>query len=80
MKSIVQISKECNLNYAMVARVIKVNKIEPHRINNFLFIDEYQEDLLHFCLYRLGILEFVTFESKMNIEESFENFKKRVYN
>lgn len=69
MKSIVQIAKECDLSYSKIARVIKANYIEPHRVGNFLFIDEYQEELLHFCLYRLGVLEFVTFESKINLHK-----------
>lgn len=82
MKRISKIAKECNLTYGKVYRTMEVNRIIPTNINGFCFLDIYQEDLLHYCLYRLGVLEYVVFESKMNKEEpveSFEEFKKRTY-
>ena len=63
-----------------------VNKIIPTNIDGFCFLDVYQEELLHYCLYRLGVLEEVVFESKMNHVESkeelfekFREFKKLTY-
>lgn len=58
---------------------MRVNKIIPTNIDGFCFLDIYQEELLHYCLYRLGVLEEVTFESSMNKEETFDEFKKRTY-
>ena len=86
MKSISKIAKECKLPYQKVYRTMEVNKIIPTNINGFCFLDVYQEELLHYCLYRIGVLYEVVFESKMNHVESkeelfqqFREFKKNTY-
>lgn len=86
MKRISQIAKECKLSYQKVYRTMEVNKIIPTNINGFCFLDVYQEELLHYCLYRIGVLEEVVFESKMNhvetkeeLYEQFREFKLKTY-
>jgi len=80
MKRISQIAKECNLTYEKTYRTMVVNKIIPTNIDGFCFLDIYQEELLHYCLYRIGVLEEVVFASKMNHvetkEEKYEQFRE----
>jgi len=86
MKTISQIAKECKLTYEKTYRTMIVNKIIPTNINGFCFLDTHQEELLHYCLYRIGVLEEVIFESKINHvetkeekQEAFRKFKKETY-
>jgi len=80
MKRISKIAKECKLTYGKTYRTMRVNKIIPTDVNGFFFLDIYQEELLHYCLYRIGVLEWVVFESKMNHvetkEEKYEQFRE----
>jgi len=70
MKSLMQISKECDLMYNEVLRTIRNIKINPTKIkrtNNYaIYLDQYQEDLLHEHLYFIGKIKEITLESKMN--------------
>jgi len=86
MKRISQIAKECKLSYEKIYRTMVVNKIIPTNINGFCFLDIYQEELLRYCLYIIGVLDEVIFESKMNRVETkeekyqqFREFKLKTY-
>lgn len=65
-----QIAIECNLMYNEVLRSmrnIKINPTKIKRINNYaIYLDKYQEDLLHDHLYFIGKLKEITLESKIN--------------
>jgi hypothetical protein len=70
MKSLMQIAIECDMMYNEISRCIKSIKIIPtkvKRINNYaLYLDKYQEDLLHQHLYFIGKIQEITLQSKMN--------------
>ena len=45
----------------------KINPTKIKRINNYaIYLDKYQEDLLHDHLYFIGKLKEITLESKIN--------------
>ena len=82
MKKISQISKETNVNYREIYRVMQLQNITPNKESKFIKLDSYQEDLIHQYLYYSGKFEELTIESKMNIpekQETFQEFKLRTY-
>ena len=68
MKSMMQISNECDITYNEVQRcVIKQNiKGTIKQALNRVFFDKYQEELIHENLYFEGKTNEITLESKMN--------------
>ena len=70
MKSLMQIAIECNVMYNEIARCVKKNNILPTKIrrtNNYsLFLDKYQEELIHENLYFEGKINEITLQSKIN--------------
>ena len=80
MKSIMQIAIECDLTWNQVNNIVKIENIVPaQKIGKRKFFDIYQEDIIHQLLYFLGLVNEITYESKMNVKETFEDFKKRTY-
>lgn len=80
MKSIMQIAIECDLNWNQVNNIVKIEKISAAEIRGRRkFFDIYQEDVIHQLLYFLGLVNEIVYESKMNIPETFEEFKNRTY-
>ena len=79
MKKISQISKETNVNYREIYRVMQLQNITPNKEGKFIRLDSYQEDLIHQYLYYSGKFEELIIESKMNVKETFEEFKQRTY-
>lgn len=78
MKKISQIAIECGVDYERVYRTIKnigmvLDKGYGKRLNR------YQEEVLQNALYTSGFTDTITLESKMNIKETFEEFKQRTY-
>lgn len=65
-----QIATECDMMYNEIARYVRAIKIIPTKVkrtNNYaLYLDQYQEHLLHEHLYFLGKVTELTIESKMN--------------
>lgn len=70
MKSLMQIAMECDMRYNDINNHVRSMKIIPtktKRTNSFaLYLDQYQEHLLHEHLYFLGKLTEINLESKMN--------------
>ena len=79
MKKISQISKEINVNCREIYRVMQLQNITPNKEGKFIRLDKYQEDLIHQYLYYSGKFEELIIESKMNVKETFEEFKSRTY-
>lgn len=72
MKPLMQIAMECDLMYNEVLRSMRNIKINPTKIkrtNNYaIYLDKYQEDLLHEHLYFIGKLQEITLQSKINYQ------------
>ena len=79
MKKISQISKETGVDYREIYRVIQLQNITPNKEGKFTRLDSYQEDLIHQYLYYSGKFNELIIESKMNVKETFEEFKQRTY-
>lgn len=75
-----QIATECECDINSVYDAIKCERILPSGIyrgkNTY---NAYQEDLIHNVLYFIGKITEITLESKMNIKETFGEFKERTY-
>lgn len=78
MKTIKQIAKETNQDSREIYRVMTMLEITPTK-NIYQELDQYQEDLIHHYLYCCGKFEFLVLESKMNITETFKEFKQNTY-
>jgi hypothetical protein len=69
MKSLMQISEECGMQYKEFISVIKNEKIVPAmRIGRRIFFDKYQEDYIHFTLYFTLKITEINLNSKINYE------------
>ena len=79
MKLISQISKETGIEYREIYRVMQLQNITPNKESKFIRLDSYQEDLIHQYLYYSGKFDELIIESKMNVLETFEEFKQRTY-
>ena len=58
---------------------MQLQNITPNKEGKFIRLDKYQEDLIHQYLYYSGKFEELIIESKMNVKETFEEFKSRTY-
>lgn len=80
MKSAHQIAKECGLGWQQVHDIVIKEEIVPaEKRGRFNYFDKYQEDYIHTVLYFTCMIKEVIYESKMNIPETFEDFKQRTY-
>ena len=79
MKKISQISKETGVESREIYRVMQLQNITPNKEGKFIRLYKYQEDLIHQYLYYSGKFEELIIESKINIPETFEEFKQRTY-
>jgi len=83
MKTISQISKICGTTWEIVYRSIqRLNIIPVHKKGRINYYDDFQLELIIDNLFYAGKIKYLIYESKMNIpevEESFEEFKKRTY-
>lgn len=78
MKTISKIASECGKTYERTYRTVKnIGLVLDKEKGNML--NKYQEDLLHNALFSSGFLYTITIESKMNIPETFQEFKSRTY-
>lgn len=70
MKSLMEIATNLNLRYNKIVYYVKVLKIVPtkkKRMNkSYLYLDQYQEDILLDHLFIIGVVKELIFESKMN--------------
>ena len=80
MKTISQMAKECGCTYREVVDVVRNLNFTPDKyIQRNRFYCKSKEDLIYKTLYFIGKCNMVTFESKMNVKETFEEFKERTY-
>lgn len=87
MKTIGDIAKMCNTSRENVYRaVMRLEIIPAKKIGCKSLYDEYQEFLIVENLWHIGKVNYLIFESKMNIVKSkeqqyqeFRDFKKRTY-
>lgn len=75
MKTITQVAKETGVTYERVIRTVR--NLEMVLITKKL--NEFQEEVLLNTLFHSGFFEELTLESKMNIPETFEEFKNKTY-
>ena len=73
-------AKECGCTYEDVMTIIKTLEFTPDSyIKTKRYYGQSKEDLIYKTLYFIGKCNMVTFESKMNVKETFEEFKQRTY-
>jgi hypothetical protein len=64
MKSITQVSKECNIDSRHVYNLLRKEGI----VKSGIYVNKHQEDLIHQILYFEGKITEITLESKMNAD------------
>jgi len=83
MKTPQDIAKRCGITWETVYRAIqRLNIIPVHAKGRIKYYDEFQFELIIDHLFYAGKIQFLIFESKMNIpevEDSFTEFKLRTY-
>jgi len=83
LKTPQQISKICGTTWGIVYIAIqRLNIVPVHKKGRINYYDDFQVELIVDNLFYTGKIKYLIYESKMNIpeiEESFEEFKKRTY-
>lgn len=70
MKTIMQVTIECDTNYNSVNNIIRREKMVLEKKNGKHYINKCQEDYLHQILYFEGKIKEITLESKINSDAS----------
>lgn len=83
LRTILEIAKVCNTDYNAISRIIQREDIKPIKLNPLRF-NENQQCIIFTFLYYEKKMEFLTFESKINIPEipkvyNHEEFIKNQY-
>lgn len=80
-KLLKDLAKELNIEPRVIQRTVLKLGLKVKRINDrrIILLDKKQEDEVINILFIERKISEMTFESKMNIKETFEDFKKRTY-
>lgn len=79
MKSIAQLAKEINVPSHEIYRIVKRDQLSTTKRQNNISLTQEQQVYITRVMFFERKTDYITYESKMNVKETFDEFKERTY-
>lgn len=79
MKTISQLAKEINVPSHEIYRIVKRDELSTTKRQNNISLTPEQQVYISRVMFFERKTDYITYESKMNVKETFEEFKERTY-
>lgn len=79
MKTIAQLAKEINVPSHEIYRIVKRDQLSTTKRQNNISLTPEQQVYITRVMFFERKTDYITYESKMNVKETFESFKQRTY-